>query len=183
MPACYLPWWLLLGLSCVSADFPAYYLTEIQSVLTFADGSGLSTLDTRAVYALTQQVKRVIGADPGLDLNVSWIRELDDPTLLRLALQAVLGNMTAGTGPGWQQPCTIVCLPTCLQVYLVCLMLTDTGTRRYSSQRPGSWWRPRASGRSTWRCGCSCWGCARSTSGGGPRTKGNAKNRGETCGS
>ena len=53
----------------------------------------------------------MIGADPSLDLNVSSIRALDDPTLLRLALQAVVGNLTAGTGPGWQQPCAIVLDP------------------------------------------------------------------------
>ena len=58
-----------------------------------------------------QQVKRVIGADPRLDLNVSAIRELGDAALLRLALQAVLGNFTAGAGPGWQQACTVVVEP------------------------------------------------------------------------
>ena len=51
-----MPWWLLFVVGFASADYPPYYLSEIQAVLRLSDGSGLSSLDTRAVFALTQQV-------------------------------------------------------------------------------------------------------------------------------
>lgn len=53
------------------------------------------------------QVKRVLGSDPALPLNVSTLRELPDPELLRVLLLAVVGNFTTAAADDWQQPCSV----------------------------------------------------------------------------
>lgn len=68
-------------------------------------------LNSVAVLGLEQQLKRVVGADPALDLNLTWVRGLGDGELVRLLLLATLGNFTTGVGAGWQRPCTIVAVP------------------------------------------------------------------------
>ena len=62
-------------------------------------------LSVRAALELEQQVKRVMGADPSTDLNVSALRDRSDPELLRILFLAVLGNFTTAAGDPWQQPC------------------------------------------------------------------------------
>lgn len=98
-------------------------------------------------------MKRVVGADPELDLNVSGIRDLPDAQLLRLALQAVLGNLTAGTGPSWQQPCSIVRAPPCR---IRAGDRPDTEPTRCWSRRRASWWPSRVWAPWTWACVSSC---------------------------
>ena len=66
----------------------------------------------QAVATLEQQVKRVMGADPALDLNVSALRDRPDPELLRILFLAVLGNFTSAGAPEWNQPCSLVVDPT-----------------------------------------------------------------------
>lgn len=69
-------------------------------------------MQLQAVSALEQQVKRVMGADPALDLNVSALRDRPDPELLRILFLAVLGNFTSAAAPEWNQPCRLVVDPT-----------------------------------------------------------------------
>ena len=60
---------------------------------------------------MTRQVKRVMGADPAADLNVSALRDRPDPELLRVLLLAVLGNFTSAAASGWERPCGLVVDP------------------------------------------------------------------------
>ncbi len=68
-------------------------------------------MHVQAILALEQQVKRVMGADPALDLNVSTLRDRPDPELLRILFLAVLGNYTSAASPQWAQPCSLVVDP------------------------------------------------------------------------
>lgn len=104
---------LLVLFACAArAELPGYFRGEMEAVLATSDGAALGSLQGRAVLNVVQQVKRVLGADPARDLNVSAIRDLSDAALLRLALQAVLGNFTSGQGPGWQQPWVVLVDPS-----------------------------------------------------------------------
>ena len=76
-------------------------------------------INVQAVMTLEQQVKRVMGADPALDLNVSSLRDRADPELLRILLLAVLGNFTSAAGSEWNQPCRLAVDP---QTGLVALL-------------------------------------------------------------
>ena len=70
----------------------------------------------QAVLELEQQVKRVMGADPALDLNVSALRDRPDTELLRILFLAMLGNYTSAASPEWNQPCRLVVDPMTGQV-------------------------------------------------------------------
>ena len=91
---------------------PAYFASVANQALKFRGGAVLGPdLGVQAVGELEQQVKRVMGADPSLPLNVSLLRAREDPELLRVLFLAVLGNFTSGAGAAWQQPCRLVVDP------------------------------------------------------------------------
>lgn len=91
---------------------PAYFASVANQALKLKGGASIGPdLSLRAVVELEQQVKRVMGADPALELNVSALRERSDPELLRVLFLAVLGNFTSGAGSAWQQPCCLVVDP------------------------------------------------------------------------
>jgi hypothetical protein len=88
---------------------PDYFASVANQALRLEGGAVLGRdLGVRAVTELEQQVKRVLGADPSQELNVSSVRELSDPELLRLLFLAVMGNFTSAAGASWQQPCSLV---------------------------------------------------------------------------
>ena len=91
---------------------PAYFASVANQALKLKGGASIGPdLSLRAVVELEQQVKRVMGADPALELNVSALRDRSDPELLRVLFLAVLGNFTSGAGSNWQQPCSLVVDP------------------------------------------------------------------------
>lgn len=94
--------------TCVGAT-PDYFANVANQALRL-DGGPIfgGDLSVRAVSGLEQQVKRVLGADPSLDLNISAMRDLSDPELLRILFLAVLGNFTSAAASEWQQPCRLV---------------------------------------------------------------------------
>ena len=69
-------WAMLLGLTLACADYPPYFLGEIQSVLAFSDGSGFGSLSTRAVQAVTQQVFHDLRVGIFHDLRVGIFHDL-----------------------------------------------------------------------------------------------------------
>lgn len=105
---------LLPFLSWVAAvaATPSYFATVANQVLRIkGDARFSSDLSVKAVTELEQQVKRLLGTDPSLDLNVSAVRALPDPELLRLLLLSVMGNYTSSAANDWQRPCSIVVDP------------------------------------------------------------------------
>ena len=71
---------------------PEYFASVANQALRLQGGPLLGgDMHAEAVLGLEQQVKRVMGADPSLDLNVSALRDRPDPELLRILLLAVLG--------------------------------------------------------------------------------------------
>jgi hypothetical protein len=99
---------MILMTSSECESTPAYFASVANQVLRLEGGPLLGGGSLRAVSGLEQQVKRVMGADPALDLNVSSLRELQDPDLLRILFLAVLGNFTSAAAGDWQQPCQLV---------------------------------------------------------------------------
>lgn len=101
----------LLYVLCLAAHAqatPPYFASVANQALRLKGGGVLGPdLSVRAVTELEVQVKRVMGADPALDLNVSALRDRDDPELLRILFLAVLGNFTSGGASGWQRPCSL----------------------------------------------------------------------------
>ena len=102
----------LLLLACVVVPVrstPAYFASVANQALRLRGGPALGPdLSVQAVLELEQQVKRVMGADPALDLDVGSLRDRPDPELLRLLFLAVLGNFTSGASSGWERPCSLV---------------------------------------------------------------------------
>ncbi len=91
---------------------PAYFASVANQALRLKGGASFGPdLSVQAVGALEQQVKRVLGDDPSLPLNVSSLRARSDPELLRVLLLAVLGNFTSAAGDAWQRPCGLVVDP------------------------------------------------------------------------
>lgn len=85
---------ILIGAAGAGAT-PEYFASVANQALRLDGGAALGgDLGVQAVRELEQQVKRVMGADPALDLNVSALRDRADPELLRILLLAVLGNYT-----------------------------------------------------------------------------------------
>lgn len=94
---------------CLVDSTPGYFVEVANRVLRLEGGPRLGPdLGVKAVSSLEQQVKRVLGADPSLDLNVSSVRDLPDEELLRILFLAVLGNFTSAGSGEWQQPCRLV---------------------------------------------------------------------------
>ena len=96
---------------------PAYFSTVANQVLRlqggarFVEGSG-SGIRVQALVELEKQVKRVMGADPASELNVSALRDRPDTDLLRILLLAMLGNYTsAASMADWNRPCSLVIDP------------------------------------------------------------------------
>jgi hypothetical protein len=75
-------------------------------------------LNIQAVKELETQVKRVMAADPGIELNVSALRDRPEPELLRILLLAVLGNFSSASAADWNRPCSLVIDPETGQVAL-----------------------------------------------------------------
>lgn len=91
---------------------PEYFMSVANQALRLQGGVKLGEdAHVRVVAELEQQVKRVMGADPALELNVSSLRDRADPELLRVLLLAVLGNFTSAAAPDWNQPCRLVVDP------------------------------------------------------------------------
>jgi hypothetical protein len=91
---------------------PEYFASVANQALRLQGGPLLGgDMRVEAVLTLEQQVKRVMGADPALDLNVSALRDRPDPELLRILLLAVLGNYTSAAAPDWNRPCSLVVDP------------------------------------------------------------------------
>ncbi len=91
---------------------PSYFSTVANQVLRMQGGARLGgDLDVSAIYQLEQQVKRVMGADPSSNLNVSALRDAPETELLRLLFLALLGNFTSAAGADWNRPCSLVVDP------------------------------------------------------------------------
>ena len=91
---------------------PSYFASVANQALRLRGGASFGPdLSVQAVGALEQQVKRVLGDDPALPLNVSSLRDRSDPELLRVLLLAVLGNFTSGASSPWERPCELVVDP------------------------------------------------------------------------
>jgi hypothetical protein len=87
---------------------PEYFVSVANQALRLRGGVLLGgDTHVRAVTELEQQVKRVMGADPALDLNVTSLRDRPDTELLRILFLAVLGNYTSAAAPDWNQPCRL----------------------------------------------------------------------------
>lgn len=96
-----------------TAATPEYFSSVANEALRLQGGVLLGgDMHVNAVLELEQQVKRVMGADPALDLNVSALRDRPDTELLRILFLAVLGNYTSAASPQWNQPCRLVIDPT-----------------------------------------------------------------------
>lgn len=103
---------LLLLLASHARGAPEYFASVANQALRLQGGPLLGgDMGMGAVLSLEQQVKRVMGADPALDLNVSALRDRPDPELLRILLLAVLGNYTSAAAPDWNRPCSLVVDP------------------------------------------------------------------------
>lgn len=106
---------VLLVTICMHATnaTPAYFASVANQVLRLQGGARLTEgeLQAQAVVELEKQVKRVMGANPSADLNVSALRSHTDPDLLRILLLAMLGNFTTAAGAGWNRPCDLVVDP------------------------------------------------------------------------
>lgn len=101
---------LLLATVC-GAQMPPDLAEIVGAAVGFQGGGSVVGLNSGAVLGLEQQMKRVCGADPGLDLNLTWVRGLGDGEIVRLLLLAAVGNFTTAAGGGWQRPCTIAAVP------------------------------------------------------------------------
>jgi hypothetical protein len=98
---------------------PDYFASVANQALRLQGGALLGgDLHVQAVTELEQQVKRVMGADPSLPLNVSALRDRPDPELLRILFLSVLGNFTSAAAPDWNQACRLVVDPTTGRVAL-----------------------------------------------------------------
>ncbi len=88
---------------------PDYFASVANKALRIQGNAQLSQdTNSEVILALEQQVKRVMGADPTLPLNVSSIRDREDPELLRILFLAVIGNFTSAASAEWSQPCALV---------------------------------------------------------------------------
>jgi hypothetical protein len=91
---------------------PAYFASVANQALRLKGGASFGgDMSVRAALELEQQVKRVMGADPAQDLNVSALRDSPDTELLRILFLAMLGNFTSAAGAEWHQPCKLVVSP------------------------------------------------------------------------
>jgi hypothetical protein len=141
---------LLVCALAVCAGTPSYFADVANSCLRMRGGVQLGALDTVPIARLEQQVKRVMGADPSLPLNVSGVLDMAEPDLLRVLLLAVLGNFTTAAASGWQQPCALEVDPlagsfvrraddglegTALRVVVILLMLVEFGRWAQASLR------------------------------------------------
>lgn len=108
--------WALMTIPIVRASLPSYYAQILETSVGFHDGSsagrdGSYVLGSKAALALEQQLKRVVGADEAMDLNISQVRVLPDPDLYRLLTLAAIGNFTSAKGSRWQQPVSVAIVP------------------------------------------------------------------------
>jgi hypothetical protein len=91
---------------------PPYFGVVANQVLRLQGGMSFGVdMGVQAVAQLEQQVKRVMGADPSLELNVSALRDREDPELLRILFLAMLGNFSSAAGAEWGQTCSLVINP------------------------------------------------------------------------
>jgi hypothetical protein len=91
---------------------PPYFASVANQALKMQGGVAFGPdLSLHAVSVLENHVKHVMGADPALPLNVSALRDRNDPDLLRVLLLAVLGNFTSAASSPWQSPCSLVVDP------------------------------------------------------------------------
>ncbi len=108
--------WLRVGCLLCHAlpvlSTPAYFASVANQALRLKGGASFGgDMSVRAALELEQQVKRVMGANPAQDLNVSSLRDSPDTELLRILFLAVLGNFTSAASAEWHQPCSLVVSP------------------------------------------------------------------------
>ena len=108
--------WIVLAPRPTAAALPAYYGQVLSSTVGFlggatADQEGSYVMGSGAALALEQQLKRVIGADPSLGLNITDVRGLPDFDLYRLLTLAAIGNFTTARAAPWRQPLTVSVVP------------------------------------------------------------------------
>lgn len=107
-----IPALFLSSLLCPARPAPAYFASVANQALRLQGGASFGgDMSVRAVFELEQQVKRVMGADPASELNVSSLRDRPDTELLRVLFLAVLGNFTSAASSEWHQPCSLVVSP------------------------------------------------------------------------
>jgi len=107
---------LIVPVPC--APTPAYFIPVANRVLRMTGGVVFGDMTVPAVSRLEQQVKRIMGANPADDLNVSSVCGMPEPEILRILLLAVLGNFTTSTAHSWHQPFTLEVSPTTGAIHL-----------------------------------------------------------------
>ena len=80
--------WVGLFALCPVLAAPDFFASVANSALSMKGGATLASLDSIPIARLEQQVKRIVGADPSLPLNLTSARDLSDPALLRALLLA-----------------------------------------------------------------------------------------------
>lgn len=95
---------LLLPMFC-TADI---LLDACRRVFATNDGAYLAVLSDPTILHLNNQLKKVVGIDPGEDWNLTKVRELSDDRLTDLLLLSLVGNYTTAASQSWQQPCRIL---------------------------------------------------------------------------
>jgi hypothetical protein len=101
---------LFLVIACVGGvvlALPEYYPETLNKVVAFDGGVLVEDMNTVAVLSIEQQLKRVLGVDPGKDLNVSAVRDLPDREILRILTLALVGNFTTKQGNAPFQTCGV----------------------------------------------------------------------------
>ena len=101
---------LTIPMPCESA--PDYFVSVANKALRMTGGVVFRDMTVPAVSRLEQHVKRIMGANPGDDLNVSSVCSMPEPEILRILFLAVLGNFTTSTAHSWHQPFRLEVSPT-----------------------------------------------------------------------
>ena len=108
--------WICLAAHPAATALPAYYGQVLSATVGFQGGATLDAdgsyvMSSGAALALEQQLKRVMGADPSLGLNITDVRALPDYDLYRLLTLAAIGNFTTARAPPWRQPLAVAVAP------------------------------------------------------------------------
>ena len=64
---------LIITLTQTIAPLPPSYVDVLSQTIAFRGGAHLDDLGSPAALAIEQQLKKVMGSDPSLDLNVSQV--------------------------------------------------------------------------------------------------------------
>ena len=102
---------------------PGYFVSVANKALRMKGGVVFGDMTVPAISRLEQHVKRVMGANPAEDLNVSSVCTMPEPEILRILFLAVLGNFTTSTAHSWHQPFRLEVSPATGSIS----MRSDTG--------------------------------------------------------